>query len=453
MEKLFGTDGIRGLANTYPMTADMAVKIGRSAALFFMDERKSPKVVVGKDTRMSGDMLESAIAAGICSAGMDAGLTGVLPTPAIAYITSSIGAVAGIVISASHNPFYDNGIKIFNQKGTKLADQDEAAIEASILKENSPIPPQQQTPGTGRIRLLADAEPLYLEFLKRSVPGRNPFKGLKVVLDCSNGATYRIAPKLFQDLGADVIPLFIEPNGKNINANCGSENPATLCKTVVDTRAQIGLAFDGDGDRLIAVDEAGRIVRGDQILAICAKAMKQAGSLRNNVIVTTVMSNIGLGIALKEMGIEHIKTDVGDRYVLQSMIAAGAVLGGEDSGHMIFLDQHTTGDGILASVRLIKTILSESKPLSELSKIMAVFPQVLMNVKVRSKPEIDAVPEIADAIKSVETALNGKGRVLIRYSGTQPLCRVMVEGPTLEETNFYCRQLCAVIEKKIGARV
>ena len=449
MGKLFGTDGIRGVANQYPMTPEMALKIGKATAAFFKKDESRSKIVIGKDTRISGDMLEYALVSGICSMGVDAYRTGIMPTPGVSVLTSLTGADAGIVISASHNPFYDNGIKIFNSDGYKLADKTEAEIEDLILG-NKPGAPTKPVQEIGRTFKINNAENRYATFLIDAIQAKDTFKGIKIILDCSNGATYRVAPAVFKKIGAEVETLFADPDGKNINENCGSQHPEVLMKAVVNRKAHIGLAFDGDGDRLTAVDEKGKLVSGDQLLAVCAKHLKQRGLLKNNLVVSTVMSNLGLGLALKDMGITHKMTDVGDRYVMEAMVASGAVLGGEDSGHMIFLDQHTTGDGILAALRLIEVMHAESKPLSELCKIMAVFPQTLKNVEVGQKPDLETVPEIQDAIKSVEKKLGKQGRVLVRYSGTQPICRIMVEGPTIEETDRYCRQLAELIKNKLN---
>jgi len=452
MNKLFGTDGIRGVANEYPMTSELAVKVGKAVASIFKKHNNDrQKIVIGKDTRLSGDMLEHAIASGVAAMGVDVYLTGTLPTPGIAYITTSTGANAGIVISASHNPFYDNGIKIFKSDGFKLSDEKEAEIEQIVLNENLDLS-KTAVHDTGRVYAMADSGKSYANFLKHTLPEKNTFKGLKIVMDCSNGATFDVAPKLLTMLGADVDALFVRPDGKNINENCGSQNPETLRKNVVNKGADIGLAFDGDGDRLVAVDETGGIVTGDQIIAICARHMKQSGTLKGNCVVSTVMSNLGLRLCLKEMGITHIESKVGDRRVVEKMISSGAVLGGEDSGHMIFLDHHTTGDGILTALRLIEIMQTESKPLSELRKIMTVFPQVLMNVEVSHKPDVESIPEIKDAIASVESRLANEGRVLVRYSGTEPLCRVMVEGPSIDKTTIYCQELADVVKKNIGKR-
>jgi len=451
MSKLFGTDGIRGVANEYPMTPEMAVNIGRSIAEFFRKNDKRSKIVIGRDTRISGQMLEYALVSGICSMGTDAYLAGIIPTPGVAFMTSSTGANAGIVISASHNPFYDNGIKIFNGDGYKLSDEIEAEIEQLLLNENIALSAKSER-GIGSVFEIAYAIGSYGNFLKLTLPKSNYFKGLKIVIDCSNGATFRVAPTIFYELGADVEVLFVSPNGKNINDNCGSQHPEVLQKRVLDKGADIGLAFDGDGDRLIAVDEKGAVKTGDQILAACAKYMKQNGLLKGNRVVSTVMSNMGLGVALKEMGINHTVAAVGDRYVMEEMIASGAVLGGEDSGHMIFLAHHTTGDGVLSALRLIEAMKEESKPLSELCKIMTIFPQFLMNVEIKRKPDLNTVPVIKDAIKSIEKSLGEKGRVLVRYSGTQQICRIMVEGPTINKTRSYCREIAGIVKDILGEK-
>jgi len=450
MGNLFGTDGIRGVANEFPLTPELAVKVGRAVVSTFPANTKQTQIVIGKDTRISGDMLEYALASGICSMGAQAHLAGTLPTPGVAYTTASCGAAAGIVISASHNPFYDNGIKIFDGSGNKLADESEHKIENIVLADQTSAGHAPISEVGDVIRLTAAAQS-YKEFLKDCIANPSAFQGMKIILDCSNGATYRIAPDLFRELGAEVAALSIRPDGKNINADCGSEHPQKLIKEVVKRKADIGLAFDGDGDRLIAVDEKGQVISGDRILAICADDLKQKGLLKDNLVVSTVMSNLGLRVALKKMGIRHVMTAVGDRYVLEEMRASGAVIGGEDSGHMIFADYHTTGDGMLTALKLIEAMQTESKPLSELSKIMEVFPQVLINVDVRHKPDIQTVPQVVEAIESVEKNLGEQGRVLVRYSGTQPLCRVMVEGSSEDETNRYCRQIAEIIKNNIGS--
>jgi phosphoglucosamine mutase len=445
MGKLFGTDGIRGAANQYPMTPDMAVTIGKALAQYF----EGRKIVVGKDTRLSGDMFESALISGICSIGVRPYLSGVLPTPGIAFLARSLQAAAGIMISASHNPFFDNGIKVFRGDGFKLSDEEEAEIETLIFDQKTA---SIGTLGdeTGTIHRIKGAGKRYINFLKNTLPPGFSLRGMNIALDCANGATHAVAPELFIDLGAEVEAMFIDPDGKNINEKCGSQYPESLAERVRETGADMGLAFDGDGDRLIAVDEKGTPLSGDQILAICAKNLKQNAKLSNDCVVSTVMSNLGLGLALKELGITHIIADVGDRYVMQQMLKTGAVLGGEDSGHVIFLAHHTTGDGMLTALKLIECMQAESRPLSELRKIMTIFPQILVNVKVKHKPDIERIPEIMAAIKSVKNKLDGKGRVLVRYSGTQPECRIMVEGPSESETRRLCRQIADVIKEKLG---
>jgi phosphoglucosamine mutase len=450
MGKLFGTDGIRGVANQYPMTPDLALNLGKTIAYLFKKDHIKPKVIVGKDTRLSSDMIEYAIISGICSNGCNVLHYDILPTPAVAYLTRSCHAIAGVMVSASHNPFYDNGIKIFGNDGFKLSDDMEREIESILLDpESKALHPQTHHIGIADFN--KDSEDQYCDFLFESLPPQFTAKGMKVVVDCSNGATFRIAPRVLNMLGMHVDPLFIFPDGKNINDGCGSQHPEKTVERVKASGADLGLAFDGDGDRLIAVDEKGNVVTGDQIIAVCAGYFKRQGRLKNNRVVTTVMSNIGLKLALKKMDIEYVIAQVGDRYVLQEMIRSGAILGGEDSGHMIFLDQHTTGDGIFTALKLIEILYTESRPLSELTGILEIFPQVLMNIPVGKAVPIESVPEIMDVIRSVESDLGEKGRVLVRYSGTQPLCRVMVEGPTDHETRTFCNRISDVVRKKLGA--
>jgi phosphoglucosamine mutase len=449
MGKLFGTDGIRGVANEYPMTAEMALNIGRATAHLFKRKGHTPKILIGKDTRLSGYMFENALVSGICSMGVDAIMVGVIPTPGIAFLTSSMRVDAGIVISASHNPFQDNGIKIFSGDGFKLPDEKELAIEEMILANNMhklhPSPSE-----LGKAYRMDDARGRYIVFLKHSFPRDFTMEGTKVVLDCANGATYRVAPDTFFELGAEVTTLFDDPDGKNINVRCGSQHPETLAAEVLKKGADVGFAFDGDGDRLIAVDEKGSVLTGDQIIAVCANVMKKEGSLTNNLVVRTVMSNIGLSVALKNMQVDSVMTKVGDRYVLEEMQAKGSAVGGEESGHIIFLQHHTTGDGILTALQVLSAMKKEGKPLSELAKIMNVFPQSLINVDTKSRPEISTVPEIVSVIKAIEQKLGDRGRVLVRYSGTQNMCRVMVEGPTQDETLKYCKQIADVVREKLG---
>lgn len=449
MGKLFGTDGIRGVANTYPMDVETAVAAGKAIAGFFVDDGNgSPKhVVVGQDTRLSGDMLAQAVAAGICAAGVDVWMMGVLPTPAIARMAISSSALAGVVISASHNPFEDNGIKVFDARGYKLPDAAEADIEAMLLGQR----PVKMAPSdaVGRVRHIEDAGEQYIAFLQQTLQ-LQPLQKLTVVLDCANGATFRVAPECLRRLGARVLPMFCNPDGTNINNGCGSQHPESLARAVSEQNADLGLAFDGDGDRLIAVNEKGNILSGDQIIAILASDYKQQGRLRNNAVVTTVMSNVGFRNALKQMDIDLHTTLVGDRYVMETMLAQDAVLGGEDSGHIILRDVHTTGDGLMAAIRLLDVVQRSGHPLSELAKVMTVFPQELINVDVKTKPPLETIPEITHAIETAEGELGDQGRVLVRYSGTQNKCRVMVEGPTQNLTQELCQKIAEVVRKTIG---
>ena len=445
MGELFGTDGIRGVANEYPMTVDMAMRVGKASADYFKDKSK---IVVGKDTRLSGDMIAAAVMAGICAMGTDAIYVNTMPTPGVSYVTTRYGADAGIVISASHNPYYDNGIKLFKSDGFKLSDEEETALEKIIL--NHQKIESAHIRDVGKVIYQKEAPGNYITFLENLIPPNFSLKGIKIAMDCSNGATYQVAPELFTELGADIHPICISPNGRNINDGCGSQHLDLLTEKVSEVGADIGIAFDGDGDRLVAVDEKGNTVTGDKILLICGKYLKSKGKLKNSRIVSTVMSNFGLGVALRELDIEHIIADVGDRYVLEEMINSGAVLGGEDSGHLIFLHDHTTGDGMLAALKLIEAMKSMDKPLSELNSLMTVYPQVLLNVTVSKKPDIATIPAIFGAIKDIENRLGEKGRVLVRYSGTQPLCRVMVEGQDAGETEQYCKELSQIIKDTIG---
>ena len=449
MGKLFGTDGIRGEANRYPMNAGMAFSVGQAVTHLLKKPQHKPRVIIGKDTRISGYMLESSLEAGITSMGGISYLVGVLPTPGIAFITQSMRADAGVVISASHNPYQDNGIKIFSGNGFKLSDEQEDTIESHILEGKLPdmVPPAKDM---GRAYRLQDVHGRYIVFLKNTFPRDLSMEGMKIVLDTANGATYKVAPEAFFELGADIDVIHNAPNGLNINDKCGSQHTEDLKKRVVETGAAMGLAFDGDGDRLIAVDEKGREITGDQILLICGQVLKAEGKLKNDLLVSTVMSNLGLTVACRKYGLEHRAAKVGDRYVLEEMKAVDAVLGGEESGHTIFLDHHTTGDGILTALKLVTAMLRAGQPLSELARLMDVFPQKLINVEVARKPEIDTVPEIAEAIARAEAELAGEGRVLVRYSGTQNLCRVMVEGPTEEATERHARQIADVVRASIG---
>ncbi|MCG8683435.1 MAG: phosphoglucosamine mutase [Desulfobacterales bacterium] len=446
MGQLFGTDGIRGRANTYPMTCEVAMKCGQAVGLF-AEKSGNSSVVIGRDTRISGQMLESALAAGITSMGIDVMLAGVIPTPGVAYLSGVVeGCGAGIMISASHNPFYDNGIKIFQKGGIKLTDDQQADIEKYIL--GSSIVSRDVV---GKIDVISDGCGKYSGFLLEKFPfGKHNDRVLKLVIDNANGAASTCAGLVFNSSMFDVSFIHNNPDGKNINANCGSQHIEDLSLKVKQLNADIGLAFDGDADRLIAVDEKGNQITGDRILAICAKHAKEQNNLTNNIVVSTIMSNIGLVNALKSLDIRHEITDVGDRKVLERMKEIRATIGGEDSGHMIFLDEHTTGDGILTALKLVEVMLATGKSLFELASVMTVYPQVLMNVEVdASRPDFMAIPIIADAIEGVESELGDQGRVLVRYSGTQPLLRVMVEGPEENQTKECCERICKAVEQSM----
>jgi phosphoglucosamine mutase len=431
------------------MTVEMAMAVGRAVAVHFSADGQPMKYLIGKDTRISGDMLEHALAAGLSSLGADVYLAGVLPTPGIAHLTAAEGMRAGIVISASHNPFDDNGIKLFGGDGYKLSVETEAAIEALALSETLTAK-AEAVDRPGRINNLDGALDRYAQFLIDNALDGGDLNGLRVILDCANGATSAVAPKVFSGFGADISVIHHQPDGININADCGSQHPEDLAERVVAEKADLGLAFDGDGDRVIVVDEKGRVLTGDQALMICAAHYHRIGRLKNHTVVSTVMSNMGLGLALKQVGITHRQTAVGDRHVMEEMRASGAVVGGEDSGHMIFMDRATTGDGILAGLRLIEAMRASKQPLSELGEQMTVLPQCLINVDVASKPDLISLAPVQEAINKVDADLDGQGRVLVRYSGTQPQCRVMVEGPTEALTRTHCEFIVAAVKAAIG---
>ena len=449
MGKLFGTDGIRGEANQYPMTPEIAFGVGRAMAHLFKKNGHRAVIIIGKDTRLSGYMLESSLEAGITSMGGYSYLVGVMPTPAIAFVTQSMRADAGVVISASHNPFQDNGLKIFGGDGYKLSDEQEDFIEDLILNNKlSDLVPRG--PDIGKAYRLDGVNGRYIVFAKNTFPRNLSMEGMKIVLDTANGATYKVAPDTFHELGANIEVIHKTPNGTNINDGCGSQHTEILRKKVVENGAALGLAFDGDGDRLIAVDEKGREITGDQIMVICANILKREGKLKNDLLVTTVMSNLGLTVACKKYGFKHHASKVGDRYVLEDMKRLDGIIGGEEAGHMIFLDHHTTGDGIIAALQLVAAMIKEGKPLSELARMMDIFPQKLINVDVKRKPNIEDVPKLVEAIRQAESELGGEGRVLVRYSGTQNMCRVMVEGPSDAVTEKYCRQIADVVKSELG---
>lgn len=433
MGKLFGTDGIRGVANKPPMTSETALKIGQALTYVLKKNEHRPRIIIGKDTRLSGYMLESSLAAGICTMGGDVVLVGPMPTPGISFITSNMDADAGVVISASHNPYQDNGIKIFTNSGQKLNNSQEKKIEDLVIGGGLPglLPKAKEI---GRAFREDDALGRYIVFLRHTLPRHINLEGLKLVLDCANGATYKVAPILFKEMRADITTLNAEPNGKNINKDGGALFPELLAEKVKEEKADLGLAFDGDGDRMIAVDENGDIVTGDTLIAIFAKHMKETGALKNNSVVTTIMSNIGLVKAFEKMGINRIEAPVGDRFVLEKMKETNSILGGEDSGHIIFSRHHTTGDGIITALQLLYIIQETGKSLGELSKVIKIYPQLLKNLKVKKKIPLDKLKSTNQAIKKAEELLGDEGRVLVRYSGTQKLLRVMAEGPTDEKT-------------------
>jgi phosphoglucosamine mutase len=448
--KLFGTDGIRGEANRYPLDAATALAVGQAVTLVLRKPGCTPRVLVGKDTRLSGHTLESAFAAGVTSMGGEVCPLGIVPTPAVAFLTRSLLADAGVMITASHNPFEDNGLKVFTGAGFKLSDEQEERVEELVLggrlAESVPYPAEM-----GRLVLAEGAPQRYLEFLKSTLPSAVSLEGLRIVLDTANGATYEIAPAVFGGLGADVTVIHNTPNGLNINQDCGSQHTGDLSRAVVKSGAVAGLAFDGDGDRLIAVDENGVEITGDQLLIVCASMLKAQGRLKDDLVVSTVMSNMGFNAACGRLGFTDHAAKVGDRYVLEDMLRLGGVLGGEQSGHAIFLDHQTTGDGILTGIQLLAGMLLAGKPLSELAAQMDVFPQELINVEVIRKPDLDSVPEVVEAIRQAEAGLKGEGRVLVRYSGTQTMCRVMVEGPTAEITEKHAAMVAAAVRAALGA--
>ncbi|MDD2481404.1 MAG: phosphoglucosamine mutase [Lutispora sp.] len=449
MSRLFGTDGVRGIANS-ELDSSLAYKLGRAGAYILTQENQhKPRIAVGKDTRISGDMLESALVAGICSMGGEAVVLGVQPTPAVAYITRQMGLDAGIVISASHNPFEYNGIKFFNSNGYKLPDSLEDKIQ-HIIENDMESLPNPIGENIGKRTEIDDAVHTYVDFLKKTIDVN--LKGLKIALDCANGASYIAAPSALTDLGAEIVFINNKPDGKNINKSCGSTHPEDLQKLVVKTGADIGLAFDGDADRLIAVDDKGDIVNGDFVMAIIAKHLKAKGKLKKDTLVSTIMSNLGLEITCRQEQCNMIRTKVGDRYVLEEMTKNGYNLGGEQSGHIIFLDHNTTGDGLLTALQLLSVVKETGNRLSELKSIMVELPQVLVNAKIKNenKNNYMADSEIKAAIEKIEAEMKNSGRVVIRPSGTEPLVRVMLEGEDQNIIEKMAKDLAALIEKKLS---
>ncbi|CBK42441.1 Phosphoglucosamine mutase [Nitrospira defluvii] len=449
MRKLFGTDGVRGVANLEPMTSEIAMQLGRAAAHMFMRRAGRHQVVIGKDTRLSGYMLESALTSGICSMGVDVLLVGPLPTPAIAFLTRSLRADAGVVISASHNPYQDNGIKFFSNEGFKLPDELEARIEQLIISDE--IKHLRPTADAiGKAYRIDDAEGRYIEFVKRSLPRDLDFQGIKLVVDCANGAAYKVAPAVFRELGAEIEVIANTPDGMNINDGCGAVHPERLQEAVRRHGAHIGIALDGDADRAIFVCEQGTIIDGDHVMAALGLDLHAQGQLACQTVVGTVMSNFGLEIAMKKAGIQLMRTPVGDRYLMERMLADGYNFGGEQSGHFIFLDHNTTGDGLISALQILSLMKRTGKPLSELAKAMTAVPQILLNVKVKHKPDLNQIPDIQQAIKSAEVTLNGSGRVLVRYSGTESLLRIMVEGERDSTIREVADHLAEIVRARIG---
>jgi phosphoglucosamine mutase len=450
--KLFGTDGIRGVANRHPMTGEVALALGRALALAVRRTggRKSPRVVIGKDTRLSGYMLETAIASGVCSMGGQVMLVGPLPTPGISFITSSMRADAGVVISASHNSFEDNGIKLFGAEGFKLPDESEAEIEALMAGDLAGRAPIEG--GIGQAVRIDDARGRYVVALKHTFPRDLTLDGFKLVIDCAHGAAYRTAPEVFEELGARVKALGVAPNGRNINLRCGSLHPELAARHVVKTGADLGVTLDGDADRVILIDEQGQVVDGDAVMALVATRMIRRKELRKKTLVTTVMSNLGLDHAIRAVGGKVLRTDVGDRYVVEAMRRRGCNLGGEQSGHLIFLDHATTGDGILAALQVLAVMVREGRPLSELaSGIMHRVPQVLVNFPVERKTPLKKLPSVRAAIAAVEQKLGDRGRVLVRYSGTENKARVLVEGPSQKQIKRHAERLRETMEKELSS--
>jgi phosphoglucosamine mutase len=454
--RLFGTDGVRGVANVYPMTAEMALQLGRALAYLVRSGPHRHRIVVGKDTRLSGYMLEQAIASGISSMGVDVMLCGPLPTPGIAFLTESMRADAGVVISASHNPYQDNGIKFFSRDGFKLPDELELQIERLVLDAGEgdagadfrALRPTATR--IGKAKRIDDAIGRYVVFLKSLFPKDLTLDGLTVVVDCAHGAAYHVAPAVLEELGAKVIPLGVRPDGKNINDACGAVHPEGMAKTIQKHGADLGLALDGDADRVILADEKGRVVDGDAIMAVVGRDLARRGTLAKRTVVATVMSNLGLERALADVRGKVVRTAVGDRYVVEEMRRAGYNFGGEQSGHLIFLDHVTTGDGVAAALNVLAVMQRERRPLSELARCFEPLPQALVNVAVREKRPLAELPDVAKAIAAVERALGADGRVLVRFSGTENKVRVLVEGPDAKRIRAHAEGIAGELRKAIG---
>jgi phosphoglucosamine mutase len=449
MGRLFGTDGIRGRVNAHPMQPELVLRLGLAAGQYFRNGNKRHRVVIGKDTRLSGYVFESALTSGFCAAGMDVFLVGPMPTPAISFLTRSMRADLGVVISASHNPYMDNGIKFFDKDGFKLADDVENEIAAMVTDPAFAwgFPEHDQV---GRARKIQDSPGRYIVELKHSFPAGMTLDGMTIVLDCAHGAAYRVAPLIFEELGARVITVGVEPDGLNINKGCGSLHPEGLADKIREHRADIGLALDGDADRLIVVDERGQVLDGDQIMAVCAEEMISRGALTGNTLVATVMSNMALEVFMQERGGRLLRTKVGDRYVVEEMRKGGYLLGGEQSGHMIFMEHSTTGDGTLAALQLLRIMVARQRPISEIAGLLTPYPQKLVNVRVKKKVPFDDVPSIQAALRQAEDRLGKTGRVLLRYSGTEALARIMVEARDAALVDELCGELAHVVEKGLA---
>ena len=457
VRRLFGTDGVRGVANVHPMTAEMALQLGRALAFLVRNGPHRHRIVIGKDTRLSGYLLEQAIASGICSMGVDVMLCGPLPTPGIAFITESMRADAGVVISASHNPYQDNGIKFFSRDGFKLPDEMELRIERLVLGQPGDgegadafhaLRPTANR--IGKATRINDAGGRYVVFLKALFPRELTLDGLTIVVDCAHGAAYKVAPLVFEELGAKVVTLNARPDGKNINDGCGAIHPQAMAKAVEKNGAQLGIALDGDADRVIVADEKGRVVDGDAIMAIVGRDLLRQRALAKKTVVATVMSNIGLERSLREVGGRVVRTQVGDRYVVEEMRRSGYNFGGEQSGHLLFLDHVTTGDGVCAALNLLAVMLREGRPVSELARCFDPVPQVQLNLAVKEKRPLDELPEVQKAIAAVERALGAEGRVLVRYSGTENKARVLVEGPDAKAIAAHADDIAAALKKALA---
>lgn len=449
MRKLFGTDGVRGVANEEPMTGEMAMQIGRAAAYLFRNKRGRHRIVLGKDTRLSGYMLETAMASGICSMGADVLLVGPLPTPGIAFITVDMRADAGVVISASHNPFSDNGIKIFSGNGFKLPDAMERNIEELIFsgKLEGPRPTGA---AVGRAFRIDDATGRYAVFLKQTFPEHLTLKGVKIVVDCAHGAAYRVAPTVLEELGADVSCVGVEPDGENINLDCGSLHPELISRLVTEQGADVGMTLDGDADRVIFVDHTGRVIDGDHLMAVCALDMIQEGTLNKKTLVATVMSNMGLEVVLKEAGGTMVRAPVGDRYVVEEMGKGGYNLGGEQSGHLVFLDHNTTGDGMITALQALAVMQKRGKTLAELAQVMAQFPQTQRAVRVKDKKDLSEIPQLQRMIEECRRELGERGRIVVRYSGTEPVLRIMIEGEAEEAITRMADAVAETVQRSAG---